>query len=295
MALQNLRLPTLERLLPALQPAAPVGSDEHSLNLPHEQLLARLSGWSGDDGCLPFAAALAAADGADIEDELPCGLLTPAHWSVGREQIVLTDPEQLALHEDESRTLWQAVRELFDGVGWRLAWGAPLRWYAQHASLATLPTVSLDRVVGRAIDAWLPARLPGAALRRLQSEVQMLLLEHPVNSARESRGALPVNSFWLSGTGRTQRAAPPADVLVDRRLRTPCLAEDWSAWAEAWQAIDATGIADLAGRAARGEAAGLSLCGERLALRFDSAPRNVWQRLRERWQQRPAASWLQPA
>jgi hypothetical protein len=292
MALHNLSLPNLERLLPSLRPAPPLGSDETSLNLPHEQLIARLSGWTGDDGCLSMAAALAEADGVDVGDQ-PCGLLTPAHWLVGHEQIVLTDPEQLALDEHESRALCQAVRELFEGVGWRVAWGAPLRWYAQHPSLATLPTASLDRVIGRAIDAWLPARLPGAALRRLQSEVQMLLVDHPVTAAREARGALPVNSFWLSGTGQTQRGTLPADVVVERRLRAPCLADDWAAWAEAWQAIDATHIAELAARAARGEAASLSLCGERRAQRFDSVPRSAWQRLGDRWRRMPLANLLE--
>ena len=34
-------------------------------------------------------------------------------------------------------------------------------------------------------------------VRRLQSEVQMLLHTHPLNAAREDRGDLTVNSFWL--------------------------------------------------------------------------------------------------
>ncbi len=31
----------------------------------------------------------------------------------------------------------------------------------------------------------------------------MLLYTHPINAAREARGELAVNSFWLSGTGPT--------------------------------------------------------------------------------------------
>ena len=136
----------------------------------------------------------------------------------------LVDPAELELDDAQSRALFDAVRPLFDGLGWLSHWGAPLRWYAAHASLAELPSASLDRVIGRAIDPWLPARAAGAAVRRLQAEAQMLLYTHPINDEREARGALPVNSFWLSGTGRTQPSGARETLLVDERLRAPCLA-----------------------------------------------------------------------
>ena len=102
----------------------------------------------------------------------------------------------------------QALRPLFEPEGWALHWGAALRWYATHPSLRDLATASLDRVVGHAIDPWLPDRQAGRLLRRLQSEAQMLLYTHPINAAREQRGELAVNSFWLSGTGPTQSVLP---------------------------------------------------------------------------------------
>jgi len=147
-----------------------------------------------------------------------------------------------------------------------------------------LPTASLDRVIGRPIDPWLPERLAGQQLRRLQSEVQMLLHTHPLNDAREARGALPVNSFWLSGTGPSR--APVADSslpTVDPRLRAPLLAEDWSGWAEAWQALDAQVLSALDTQATRGAAVSLSLCGERRAQRFDSVARSPWRRWSRAW------------
>jgi hypothetical protein len=115
-------------------------------------------------------------------------------------------------------------------------------------------------------------------VRRLQSEVQMLLYVHPLNDARESRGAMSVNSFWLSGTGPTQPAdkALPADVVVDDRLRAPLLADDWSAWAEAWHALDAGPLRALAD--ATGPAR-LSLAGERVARTWQPAARPWWKNL----------------
>jgi len=295
-AAQGLRLPHFERLLARLAPGPATDTDAASLNLPHEHVLAACRGWALRDGVLPLAAWAAQADGLPAAPAgQGWGLLTPTHWQVGSEQIVLLDPAQLHLDEDESRALLQALRGLFEPEGWTLHWGAPLRWYATHESLAELATASLDRVIGRAIDPWLPDRRTGRHLRRLQSETQMLLYTHPINAAREARGELPVNSFWLSGTGRTQPAADAAaEPLLDERLRGPWLAGDWAAWAEAWQALDAQRLRDLAARAARGEALSLTLCGERGARRFDSVRRGAWQRLTQSWRRVAPDAVLEP-
>jgi hypothetical protein len=293
--LQTLQLPHLEGLLARLEPGAVTGSDEASLNLPHEQVLASGRGWPRVDGCLPFAAELARGDGLSSQpgDE-GWGLLTPTHWQLGREQISLCDPSELGLDADESRALFAEVRGLFESEGWALHWGAPLRWYAVHASLSHLATASLERVIGRHIDPWLPDRLAARQVRRLQSEVQMLLHTHPINAAREARGALPVNSFWLSGTGQTQAdSTAPSAWLVDARLRDPLLAQDWAGWAEAWQALDAQLLSDLDQRASRGEAVTLTLCGERRARRFDATQRGAWRRLVQRWRRVPCAELLE--
>lgn len=282
-ALSTLSLPTLERLLARLDAAPSAsdedGADELSLSPPHERALARAWGWLLADGLLPFAAQAARRDGLPAEAGGPgWALLSPAHWHVGTEQISLADPAALGLDAAASRMFCEALAPLFTDDGWSLEWGAPTRWYARHASLATLPTASLDRVVGRNVDLWL-GNQPGSGLvRRLQSEAQMLLHRHPLNEAREAEGLLPVNSFWLSGTGPTQ-AAPAGDtVRTDDRLRAPALAEDWVGWAEAWAALDAGPLADLLRAAEQGAEPRLTLCGERRALTFATTPRPWWRR-----------------
>jgi hypothetical protein len=118
-----------------------------------------------------------------------------------------------------------------------------------------------------------------ALVRRLQSEVQMQLYNDPGNDARSARGALPVNSFWLSGCGVRQPEAAAPDLQFDERLRAPALIEDWAAWAEAWRALDAGPVAALLQRAGRGEPASLTLCGERHSQRFEAGPQALWARL----------------
>src|SRR5690606_37289450 len=131
--------------------------------------------------------------------DLAWGELTPVHWHVGTDQVTLVDPAQLGLDDAASHALLEAVRPLFEGEGFVLAWGAPTRWYVAHESLSQLPTASLDRVIGRGIDLWMPDHPQARLLQRLQNEVQMLLHDDPVNRQREARGLPPVNSFWLSG------------------------------------------------------------------------------------------------
>ena len=282
----TLALPNLQRLLGrwSVSPDAnePADADEYTLSTPHERVLAGVRGWRLVDGLLPFAAEQARADGLDVAVGSGWGLLTPTHWHVGRDQINLVDPALLELGESEARVFHETLRPLFEDLGWGLHWAGPTRWYVSHPSLAEMPTASLDRVIGRNVDYWLNDHPGILLLRRLQSEAQMLLYVHPLNDERTERGLRAVNSFWISGTGAapTPDAALPPDVIVDDRLRTPAVTEDWSAWADAWQALDAGPIRALAEAAAGGATtARLTLCGERLSRRWEPAPRPWWRRV----------------
>ncbi len=287
----DLALPQLERLLSLMAPAARDDGDPNSLSPPHERALAATFGWRGGDGALPFAAHAAQGDGIAV-GELAWGLFTPSHWQLGRDRVVLLDPAALNLGEADGRALFAAFRELVEGDGFGAAWGAPGRWYATRADLDGLPTASLDRVVGRSVDSWLrhrageapqERRATHARLRRLQSEAQLAFHAHPVNEAREQRGELAVNSFWLSGCGKVQPSRAEAAADVETGLRAPLLAGDWAAWADAWRALDAGPLARLLAAVRAGTPATLTLCGERSAARFERASRSPWQRLGSAW------------
>lgn len=289
--LQEPSLPHLERLLALLAPTQRTEGDEYSLSTPHECALAAALGLAGGDGQLPWAARAAAQDGIATGD-LAWGLLSPLHWHVGPDHITMGDPQALQLDEAVSRELMEALRPLFEGDGWVLVWGAPTRWYVAHESLAELPTASLDRVIGRNPDLWMPDRPEAATLRRLMSEVQMLLYQHPINETREAAGLPAVNSIWLSGCGMRQPERQPEPVVVDG-LRTPALQDDWAAWAEAWHAIDAGPLHDLLLRARRGESVQLTLSGERHAQRYENSQRSWLAGLAARLRRPSATEALQ--
>ena len=277
------RLPHLQALLTRWPEAERDDGDELSLSSPPERFLARALGWQGADGGLPWAARAALADGIDVGN-LAWGLLTPAHWHLGTDQVSMIDPAALMLDEAGSRAVFAVVQESFAAAGWRLVWGAPLGWYAAHESLADLPTASLDRVIGRNVDRWLGQAPALRTMRRLQAEVQMLLYTHPLNDERQARGLLPVNSFWLSGCGSAQVSTAPAP-QVDERLRAPALVGDWPGWLRAWETLDEGPLRALLQQP--GTDPGLVLCGERAWARFQPGAAGLLAGLRQRLRRQP--------
>lgn len=295
-------LPHWAELMGRLQETGGLHADEYALSMPHERVLADLLGWADmddalADGALPWAAWWAHHDDVVLTPGQPWGLLTPCHWLMGRDHMTLLDPERMALTESDSREAFDAVRELFESDGWTLLWGAPSRWYASHPSLAGLPTASLDRVIGRNPDVWMTDHPQARVLRRLQSEVQMVLYQHAVNDRREAAGLPTINSFWLSGCGLPGLGTTlPSNVTLVDSLRAPLLADDMTAWLAAWQHVDATVLAPACALLDAGSPIKLTLCGERSAVTLTaSAPRSQlgrwWQRWRGVTAPRPSA-WL---
>jgi len=277
-ATENLRVPNLQRLLNRLTPSEQDLQDLHSLNAPHESAIARLWGWDRPDGALPFAALLANEDGVlgALPEGKPVGLLTPCHWQVGRDQVTLADPEGTPLSEAQSRSLYEAIRPLFVSDGFELVWGANTRWYGGHDSLSNMPCGSIDRAIGRHVDAWRPQGPNAAPIQRLLSEVQMLLHGHPINEERQLRGEPEINALWLSNCGKPLEPGDP--IRVENALRAAALAGDVKRWLSAWQSLDATLIAELVTLFEQRNSVHLTLCGERGSVTFGPARRSLLQR-----------------
>jgi hypothetical protein len=136
--------------------------------------------------------------------------------------------------------------------------------------------------MGQDLAPWQPAQGESAKLRRLQNEMQMLLYTHTVNDARNRVRTATINSIWLYGTGEFMGIQPQVSTNIDmpRSLADAALKEDWSAWAKAWEQLDATACADLLKRIQAGEAVVLTLCGERSALRYELRPKSTLERIK---------------
>lgn len=275
--LEQLRLPNLSQLVRVLQPHEPNTGDEYGLSTPIERVMARVWGWSGADGALPFAARLAYAAGLGVSD-VAWGRLTPMYWHLGQDHLTAMPLTLNECDEDDARALFEAAQPLFVSRGWLLIWLRADCWLTAHESLRDLPTASLDRVAGRNPDAWMPEHAQARGIKLLQNEVQMLWYTHPVNQTRLERGASPINSLWLSDCGAYQAARDEELVRVDQ-LQASAWSHDWAAWREAWQSLELGVLSKLWQRCRAGQAVTLTLGGERNASTWGSSQRAWWQRL----------------
>jgi len=167
-------------------------------------------------------AALCAALGIERQQDWPLAPITleadggvagnaywlradPVHLRVMRDRIVLAGSSVLSLAREEAEALAATIGQHF-GTDINPQPLHPDRWYLQFQEAPRLTTTPLSAAVGRDIDPLLPQGVDALRFRAQFNELQMLLHEHPVNQAREMRGALPVNSLWLWGGG--YRPAP---------------------------------------------------------------------------------------
>jgi len=287
-ALAAMRLPALEALLARLDLVHDDTQSDATLSPPHERAHAEALGIGAADGCIPWAALEARRLGLPVAGEHDAwGVATLCHWQVGIDDVVLGDPSAIDIDAGESAALLATVRPFFeeDGIALHPS-SVPGRWLARGPVFEGLATASVDRAVGFPIAHWSPLTVAARPLRRLQNEMQMLLYTDRVNDERSARGVLPINSFWLSGTGRLPQSATSGDrsmpePIVDATLRIAALRDDGAAWAAAWQALDTGTLADLLAASARGEAVALTLCGDRSAQRFGTVPRGLMRRARD--------------
>lgn len=296
-ALATLRLPHLERLLARLTETG-FGTDPDGpppvLSSPWDRLRAAALGLPGDAARAPWAALERRAQ-AVSDLGAAWAWLTPCHWQVGMDQVVLDDPARLDLQPAEAEALRAAMAPWFAEDGITLLGDAdtPARWLATGAVFDGLACAPPERVAGRDVRPWLHASGQPPALQRLHSEMQMLLYTHPVNDERLARRQQPVNAFWISGAGRVPADfVPTPEPTLDTRLAAAARADDAPAWCAAWQALDASECARLGERLAQGQAVRLDLCSERAWRRLESRPQGLIRRISGLLVQYPASKGL---
>jgi hypothetical protein len=222
------------------------------------------------------------------------------------------------LDANESTALLSGLRTHFASDGMEFVEGSAGRWWVTLAEAQQLVTSAPDAALGKPLIAHLPRGADAARWRRWQSEMQMLLFEHPVNRFRESGGRLPVNYIWLWGGGTLRAAdsaAPPVAVFTHAPLvrdlaraagaREEALPDSFAAFRSAPRAASAlvwldgptaTALQDQLALFDSGWAAPLEravdnkeldvtlvIAGSATALSFTPRARSAMRRLRQRW------------
>ncbi len=236
----------------------------------------------------PVAPHALAGDGGDPGDGYwLCA--DPVHVEVGRSGAVVTPAGALQITAEEAAALSGALNTHFAPA---LAFTAaqPGRWYARAA-----PGFAAADAKGR---------------RAVETELQMLLHAHPVNTVREDRGVPTINSISFSGGGsytaptRQPFDAVYTDLPLARGLAGPALTrappprsgdlrvepdarvlvaldalEGADSWPAALEALDAGWITFIEQALAGGHCteARLVLTGRSHALECTISPRDRWR------------------
>ncbi len=289
---RTLALPNLSKLLARMVPQTRELGDAASFSPPHEVALARSLGLPETDGQIPWAALHAQST------RCGCAFVSPCHWEMGTHHIAMDATPVPDFPEQESRALLTTLQPFFAEDGVELVYDQPTRWLARGDVFEGLQSASLDRVMGQAVGDWMPRGAGLGTVQRLQAETQMLLYHHPVNTARSERGVALVNSFWISGSGTLDAlpepsvsALPPATVAA--QLRQPALDANWSAWASAWESLDANECAALLAQVVQTGCGQLTLCGDNHWQTFDAHPSGLRQKFMSIFGTKPPSHMLE--
>jgi hypothetical protein len=183
------RAPLLERLLARAEPAVSIGDWRADA----------LRQIAPEGGELPCIAALAAS-AIDVRAAW-VAVATPVHLVAGMSAVSLAEDGILELERAQADELARDFNELFADADVRLvpARDGVLLWLFDAA--LRVDCTPPDEMLGEDIGRHLPSGPDGARVRRLMSEVEMWLFEHPVNAERRAESRPAVSGLWLWGGG----------------------------------------------------------------------------------------------
>lgn len=186
---QGLRLPALERLL-GRGTRLPLAGGEQAWML-------SAFGLDPADGA-PLAAASLLGMGGDPGAHAWLRA-DPVHLQARGVELFLSAPEHDEVAPEEAAALVATLNEFFAAEGVHFEIRRPEAWFVRLPAPAALATVPASAAHGRSVQPLLPTGAEARTWLRRVNEAQMLLHEHPVNTAREGGGRLALNSLWIWG------------------------------------------------------------------------------------------------
>jgi len=199
-AFDRLRPPTLELLVAR-------GRIERRPQEYFEAWLAQAFGLEGN--ALPAGALTVLAD--DAQAAVGDGRwmrADPVHLHLARDHLRLVPSAAFTLTQDEAAALCETLNAHFAGIlSIRPSARDPGCWTARIEGMALPSNPPPLEATGDDVDLHLRAQADAAdatnvtRAHALLNELQMLLHQHPVNEARETRGEPAINSVWFWGGG----------------------------------------------------------------------------------------------
>lgn len=157
----------------------------------------------------------------------------PIHLAAGLSEVTLVPLRgELAVYQTERDALSDVLGTHLQAEGFTLQPYGQSEWLLAAPRVLEAQTVTVSFAARNAWNAALPQGRDGPTLRRLMTELQMLLHDHPINAARQARGVPEINAVWLWGNGTVdaQPRASSRPCLGDHAyLRGLCQANGWEA------------------------------------------------------------------
>jgi len=147
----------------------------------------------------------------------------PAYQQIDMNNATLANPAELVLSQDECAALQETLNLHFADDGIRFESRDSARWYCHFDQVPDVITTPVSAAIGRDVAECRPTGVDARAWRSKLAEIEMLLFEHPVNTARQEQGQLPVNTLWLWGEGSLNTNARDISVVSDN-FYTSCFA-----------------------------------------------------------------------
>jgi hypothetical protein len=136
---------------------------------------------------------------------------TPMHFAAGLDRLTVH-----ALRDDhrvvhaERAELEPAIAAHLRPAGFELLTSAGDEWLIRSERVLQVQLATPEAVLDCPLEQVMPRGPDAAYLRRLMTELQMVLHEHPVNLRRSQRGVPEVNALWLHGGGMLDGVPQPS-------------------------------------------------------------------------------------
>jgi hypothetical protein len=171
-----------------------------------------LTHWLGRADLANVAPAVVAATAAGVSpggsavDTLPPNstvwIATPVHLIAGLTSLHLDRRSLLRLSPADLADFASSFERTFGDTELRLKAMPSGEFLLQGPATLNAITTEPARALVDRLEGSLPTGSNAAALKRLGTELEMWLHEHPFNDARRQHGELAVTSLWLWGGGR---------------------------------------------------------------------------------------------
>ena len=209
---------------------------EPHLQHSYEKVILKSLGYNvGKGGVLPIANCLYVDP--QIEHQIEHQVcVQPIHLEASHDNARLLPAQCLSLSAEESTSLIATLNELWNADDICITAHSAIDWQLTGQNATALDCLPPAMLAYQSVADSLPRSSEAAQWRRLLTEAQMLLHEHPVNIDRQQRGLLSVNSIWCFGgavfsepaekTQTTLYANDPFTHGLAKRLSIDCIAVD---------------------------------------------------------------------